>query len=93
MTYEALCDDIKTYAEALRSAAQGKTEANVSGVLVAQALLGIVGRSGTKRVDKIGILRVDDEGAEHYEEISLDDISEHGRWTQTVTEITILEKS
>lgn len=39
----------------------------------------------------IKILRLDDEGSEHSETITVGDVSEHGRWTQTVKDITIGE--
>ena len=43
-------------------------------------------------VNKVGIHSVDDEDAEHYKEIAIADTKEHGRWTQTVTAITILKE-
>ncbi len=39
----------------------------------------------------IGIHSIDDEGAEHYEEITIADTKEFGRWTQTITAIEILD--
>ena len=43
-------------------------------------------------VTAVGIHAVDDEGGEHYEEITIADTKEHGRWVQTVTKIEILRK-
>ncbi len=42
-------------------------------------------------VNKVGIHSVDDEDAEHYKEIAIDDTKEYGRWIQTVTAITIIK--
>ena len=39
----------------------------------------------------IGIHSIDDEGNEHYEEITIADTKEFGRWTQTITQIEILD--
>ncbi len=43
-------------------------------------------------VNKVGIHRVDDEDADHYDEINIDDTNEYGRWNQTVTAINILKE-
>ncbi len=43
-------------------------------------------------VNKVGIHSVDDEDGEHYKEITINDTKEYGRWTQTVTAITILKE-
>ncbi len=48
-------------------------------------------RKGFK-VAAVAIHRVDDEDNEHYEEITIGEVSEHGRWTQTVTKIEILRR-
>lgn len=47
--------------------------------------------AGQQPVAAVGILWLDDEGAEIVEELSVGDIREAGRWTQTVKEIVIRE--
>ena len=45
-----------------------------------------------KKAAAVGVLWVDDEGAEIVEELSVGDIREQGRWTQTLKEIVIRKK-
>ena len=49
-------------------------------------------RKDFREATAVGIHAVDDEGGKHYEEVTIDDTKEFGRWTQTVTKIEILRK-
>lgn len=60
-----------------------------------RALLDLYEKTGRIPIEAVGILRVDDEGTEHYEEISVGDTREVGHtlhWLHTVKEITIISR-